>query len=122
MVVAASERLVNVVTSSLLSIAGALSLSQMGTGTFSAVVLSSVWFDSEGMNHEITNRTALSTVQQHTLVEIIFDQFGPSLSFESFTDLVLLLFEDIPGFEVISDSDSHTIINQLWSDYHGPDK
>ena len=121
MVVAASERLVNVVTSSLLSIAGALSLSQMGTGTFSAVVLSSVWFDSEGMNHEITNRTALSTVQQHTLVEIVTDQFGPSLSFDECADQMLLLFEDISGFEVISDSESQFIINQLWSYYHGPD-
>ena len=74
------------------------------------------------MNREITNPTELSTDQQQTLVEIISDQLGPLLSFEEFTDRVLLLFEDISGFEVISDSDSHTIINQLWSYYHGPDK
>ena len=49
-------------------------------------------------------------------------QFGPSLSFDEFADQVLLLFEDISGFEVISDSESQTIINQLWSDYHGQDK
>ena len=73
------------------------------------------------MNHEITDRTELSTDQVKTLVEIISDQFGPSLSFEEFTDQVLLLFEDISGFEAISDSESHTIINQLWSYYHGPD-
>ena len=74
------------------------------------------------MNHEITNRTALSTGQQESLVEIISVQFGPCLSFEDFTDQVLLLFEDIAGFEIVSDSESETIINQLWSYYHGPDK
>ena len=74
------------------------------------------------MNHGTTDTTALSTDQQKTLIEIISDQFGPSLSFEAFTDQVLLLFEDISGFEMISDSESHTIINQLWSYYHGPDK
>ena len=94
----------------------------MGTGTFSAVVFPSVWFDGEGMNHEITNRTGLSIDQQKTLIEIVTDQFGPSLSFEEFTDQMLLLFEDVSGFEVISDSESHTIIHQLWSCYHGSDK
>ena len=74
------------------------------------------------MNHEIANRTRLSVDQQQSLVEIINDQFGPCLSFENFTDQVLLLLEDISGFEVISGSESHTIINQLWSYYHGPDK
>ena len=74
------------------------------------------------MNREITNRSGLSTDQQQTLVEIVTDQFGPSLSFEAFTDQVLLLFEDISGFEMISDSESQTIINQLWGHYHGPDK
>ena len=87
-----------------------------------SVAFSSFWFDGEGMNHEITNRTELSTDQQQTLVNIISDQFGPSLSFEQFTDQVLLLLEDISGFEMISDSDSQTIINQLWSYYHGHSK
>ena len=86
------------------------------------VVFFDNWFDGEGMSHEITTRTALSTDQQKTLVRIISDQFGPSLSFEEFTDQVLLLFEDIPGFEMINDSESQTLINQLWSYYHGPDK
>jgi len=74
------------------------------------------------MNHEIANQTELSTDQQKTLVNFVSDQFGPSLSFDEFTDQVLLLFEDISGFEMISDSESQTIINQLWSYYHGPDK
>jgi hypothetical protein len=74
------------------------------------------------MNHEITNKIELSVDQQESLVELISVQFGPCLSFEDFTDQVLLLFEDIAGFEMISDSESQTIINQLWSYYHGPDK
>ena len=74
------------------------------------------------MNHEITDRTELSTDQQQTLVEIISDQSGHNLSFDAFTDQVLQLFEDIPGFEMISGSASQSVINQLWSYYHGPDK
>ena len=74
------------------------------------------------MNHEITNKTGLSLDQQKTLVEIISDQSGPYLSFDEFTDQVLQLFEDISGFEVIIDSESQILINQLWSKYHGPNK
>ena len=74
------------------------------------------------MNHEITNKTGLSLDQQKTLVEIISDQFGPDLSFDEFTDQVLMLFEDISGFETIPDSESQILINQLWSYYHGPNK
>ena len=74
------------------------------------------------MNHGITTRTGLPIDQQKTLVEIISDQSGPHLTFDEFTDQVLLLFEDIAGFEVISDSESKTVINQLWSNYHGPNK
>ena len=74
------------------------------------------------MNHEITNTTELPIDQQKTLVEIISDQSGPHLTFDEFTDQVLLLFEDISGFEVINDSESQALINQLWSKYHGPNK
>ena len=74
------------------------------------------------MNHEITNTTELSIDQQKSLVEIISDQFGPHLKFDEFTDQVLMLFEDISGFEAISDSESKYLINQLWSNYHGPNK
>ena len=74
------------------------------------------------MNHEITTKTELSIDQQKTLVKIISDHSGPHLSFDEFTDQVLMLFEDISGFEVITDSDSKTLINKLWSKYHGPNK
>jgi len=74
------------------------------------------------MNLEITNNSELSVDQQQTLVNIVRDQSGHGLSFEEFADQVLLLLEDISGFERISDSESQTIVNQLWSYYHGPDK
>ena len=74
------------------------------------------------MNHRTTTKTKLSIEQQKTLIEIISDQFGPHLSLDDFTDQVLMLFEDISGFEVISDSESQILINQLWSKYHGPNK
>jgi hypothetical protein len=79
-----------------------------------------IWLDGGVMNHEITTKTELSIDQQKTLIEIISDQSGHDLTFDEFTDQVLLLFEDISGFEVITDSDSKTIINQLWSKYYGP--
>ena len=74
------------------------------------------------MNHEITNTTGLSIDQQKTLVEIISDQSGPHLMFDEFTDQVLMLFEDIAGFEVMTDSELQILVNQLWSKYHGPNK
>jgi len=74
------------------------------------------------MNHEIAKQTELSVDQQKLLVNIISDQFGHTLTRETFTDQLLLLFEDISGFEMISDAEAQSIINQLWSYYHGPDK
>jgi hypothetical protein len=81
-----------------------------------------IWLDGGVMNHDITTKTELSIDQQKTLVEIISEQSGPHLTFDEFTDQVLLLFEDISGFEVITDSESQTLIKQLWSKYHGPNK
>jgi hypothetical protein len=81
-----------------------------------------IWLDGGVMNHEITTKTELSIDQQKTLVEIISDQSGPHLTFDEFSDQVLLLFEDISGFEVITDSESKTLINLLWRKYHGPNK
>ena len=88
----------------------------------SPVALYVIWLDGEVMNHEITTKTELSIDQQKTLVEIISDQSGPHLSFDDFTDQMLLLFEDISGFEDIPDSESQILINQLWSYYHGPNE
>ncbi len=71
------------------------------------------------MNYEVTTKIELSSDQHKALVGIISDQSGHNLSLDEFSDQVLLLLEDISGFEMISNSESQTIINQLWSLYHG---
>ena len=69
--------------------------------------------DGGVMDHEITTKTELSIDQQKRLVEIISDQTGPHLTFDEFADQMLMLFEDIAGFETISDSESQTVTDQL---------
>jgi hypothetical protein len=59
----------------------------------------------------------LTKEQQQTLVEIITEQSGINLKLDEFTDRMLMLFEDVPGFEAISASESKRLINQLWRLY-----
>jgi hypothetical protein len=61
----------------------------------------------------------LTKEQQQSLVEIITEQSGLNLKFDDFTDRMLMLFEDVPGFETISTSESKRVINQLWRIYNG---
>ena len=59
----------------------------------------------------------LRTEQQDTLLEIINEEFGSQLKSDEFADALLGLFEDIPGFETISQSRANRYINQLWRKY-----
>jgi len=61
----------------------------------------------------------LTTDQQVMLLDIINEEFGSHLEFDEFTDVLLSLFEDIPGFETISQSKANHLIKLLWSKYHG---
>ena len=61
----------------------------------------------------------LTTEQQSMLIEIVNEEFGSDLDFKVFSDALLGLFEDIAGFETISQSKSTRIIKLLWSQYHG---
>jgi hypothetical protein len=61
----------------------------------------------------------LSVEQQQTLVDIINEEVGANLGFDQFAEAFLNLFEDIPGFETIPPIKANTIVNQLWSIYHG---
>ena len=61
----------------------------------------------------------LSAEERQNLLEIINEEFGPDLTFDDFSDAVLGLFEDIPGFETIPPSKANRYVNQLWSQYHG---
>ena len=61
--------------------------------------------------------TPITKEQQQDLIELIHEQFGSTLSRDDFTDAVLGLFEDSPGFETITQSQAKSMINQLWRIY-----
>jgi len=64
----------------------------------------------------------LSKHQQTRLIELVIDTHGGGLNKRVFTDVVLYLFEDISGMEVLTPSDAREIINNLWSIYRGNNK
>jgi len=70
------------------------------------------------MSYEEFNVQELSSDQKQGIVNLIKHEFGSVLSEDKFEDCVLLVFEDISGFECASDSDFNCLINQLWSKYH----
>jgi hypothetical protein len=59
----------------------------------------------------------LTVRQQHTLIEIIAEDFGNDLDREEFIDCCLLLFEDIAGFECLDDIEIQSITTRLWRHY-----
>ncbi len=59
----------------------------------------------------------LSIDQENNLIEIITEEYGCNLNKFKFSDGCLQLFEDIAGFESLSDSKAQSIVNQLWSQY-----
>jgi hypothetical protein len=61
---------------------------------------------------------SLSTEQKQQLVEIINEGCGTEMSNAEFTDVLLGLLEDVPGFETTKQSTINKLVNQLWSKYH----
>lgn len=61
--------------------------------------------------------TMLTNDQENNLIEIITDEYGRNLNKFKFLDRCLQLFEDIAGFESLTDSKTQQIINLLWSKY-----
>jgi len=61
---------------------------------------------------------SLTTEQKQQLVEIINEEFGTEMNNAEFTDALLGLLEDIPGFETAKQSTINKLVNQLWSKYH----
>jgi len=57
--------------------------------------------------------------QQVSLLEIVNERFGSHLESTEFAEVVLGLFEDIPGFETLTKSKSNRFVNQLWRKYRG---
>lgn len=59
----------------------------------------------------------LENDQLNTLVQIIREQSGDTLSRADFNDAILQLFEDIPGFETLPQRLSQRYIKILWQSY-----
>ena len=60
----------------------------------------------------------LTTDQQAMLLDMLNEDFGVHLEFEEFSDVLLGLFEDIPGLEMTSQSKINHLVNFIWSKYH----
>jgi len=61
---------------------------------------------------------SLTTEQKQELVEIIKDEYGNVLDFDDFTNALLGLLEDVPGFETAKESTINNVTQQLWRKYH----
>lgn len=61
---------------------------------------------------------SLTNEQKQQLVEIISEEFGSGIKLEEFTDALLGLLEDMPGYETAKQSTINKLANQLWSNYH----
>jgi len=61
---------------------------------------------------------SLTTEQRQQLVEIINEEHGNELAFDDFTDALLGLLEDVPGFETAKQRTITKLTQQLWSKYH----
>lgn len=61
---------------------------------------------------------SLTTEQKQQLVEIIIEESGHGLELTEFTEALLGLLEDVPGFETATQSTFTSLVTQLWSQYH----
>ncbi len=64
---------------------------------------------------------SLTTEQKQQLMEIIIEEFGRDLEMDEFTEKLLGLLEDVPGFETAKEIPIIQLIQQLWSQYHEQD-
>lgn len=55
---------------------------------------------------------ALTTEQQSALADLVIEHAGSQPDFATFCDCVLLLFEDIPGFE--TQAPDPALLRELW--------
>jgi hypothetical protein len=61
---------------------------------------------------------SLTTGQKQEMVEIINEEFGTGMTLEEFTNALLGLLEDVPGFETAEESTINKLSQTLWSQYH----
>lgn len=63
---------------------------------------------------------SLTKVQKRTLIDEVVDQMKADevdIWFISFSDKVHDLLDDVPGFELVEESDREQLVNELWSIY-----
>lgn len=60
----------------------------------------------------------LTAEQKLQLVEIVTEEHGNALAFDDFTDALLGLLEDVPGFETAKQRSIIKLTQQLWEQYH----
>jgi hypothetical protein len=65
----------------------------------------------------ILPQQALSDYQLNTLVKIVIENFGFSLNRQTFIDAVLALFEDLAGFETLTQRSTAYHVRRLWLKY-----
>jgi hypothetical protein len=59
----------------------------------------------------------LSDFQLDTLVKIVVENFGLNINRQTFTDAALALFEDIAGFETLTQRATAHYVRRLWLKY-----
>ncbi len=60
---------------------------------------------------------ALTDEQIERLAAIVLEDFGPGLHRTQFNDVVLLMFEDVAGFEVMGREQKASHLRVLWITY-----
>lgn len=66
---------------------------------------------------DIRSFSALSDDELDRLVEIVIEDFGSDLSRDQFAEVALTLFDDMPGFEVITTKKANRYLAALWRCY-----
>ena len=69
------------------------------------------------MSQDQFNQTDLTEDQYLQIVDVL-KKHGDDIPENEFPEYILQWLEDIPGLELISDSEANEIINKLWSLYH----
>ena len=57
---------------------------------------------------------ALTDDELDRLVEIVIEDFGSNLPRDQFTDVAMTLFDDMPGFEIITTKQASRYLAALW--------
>ena len=71
------------------------------------------------MATEKHSESFLTQEQFTSLVEFIIDEYGIGLPEEELVESILVVLEDIPGFEVVSNQSIQRVINQIRNQYYG---